>query len=158
MADPFWVGMLFPNSLPMHHPSSLVGRLTPIFFCLTLAGGVRAVATDDAGAAARFEQADTDHDGRISRDEFIAGVKNKKGWWPKGQSKANTGQNAATPEMFTALDTNRDGYLSRQELENGRQLRENRGDNAAGASATRDHRPPSSKEKIKQPDAGDDRH
>jgi hypothetical protein len=110
--------------------------LTFLFVCCP-----RGWSADDAGAAVRYEEADADHDGRVSRKEFLASVNNKKNWWPLGQKKANTGQNSATPEMFDALDVNRDGYLSKDEIENGRRLRENRGDNGAGASATRNNRP-----------------
>src|SRR4051812_973404 len=95
----------------------------------------------EPGANTRYEQADTDHDGRISREEFLTSVRNKGSWWVLGSERANTGQNSATPEMFDALDRNRDGYLTRDELENGRALRESRGDNSFGASGTRSVRP-----------------
>jgi hypothetical protein len=123
----------------------------------------------DAGAndTARYEQADADGDGRISRTEFIAGVRNKTNWWSLGDSTANTGQNAATPTMFEAMDRDRDGYLTKKELETGRRLRESRGDDGSGASRTRDVNPPGTPEsssdgmrrpedprRVNPPDAG----
>jgi hypothetical protein len=98
-------------------------------------------AEPEPGASARYEEADADRDGRISREEFINGIRNKRGWWSRGSERANTGQNSATPEMFTALDRDRDGFLSHEELESGRKLRESRGDNSFGASGTRSNRP-----------------
>src|SRR3954470_22910001 len=112
------------------------------FLAAPIIGSVPAYAAEpEPGADTRYEQADTDHDGRISREEFLTSVRNKGGWWILGSERANTGQNSATPEMFTALDRNRDGYLTREELENGRPLRESRGDNSFGASGSRSERP-----------------
>lgn len=105
------------------------------------ASGAQPPSEPEPGAAARYEQTDTDHDGRISREEFAAGVANKRGWWALGRERANTGQNSATPEMFAAIDRDRDGFLSMEELEAGRRLRESRGDNGFGASGSRSNRP-----------------
>ncbi|HEX2860939.1 MAG TPA: hypothetical protein VHN79_04840 [Lacunisphaera sp.] len=126
-------------------------RLTPLPAALVLslvlvAGATLQAANAGASDAVRYEQADSNGDGKISRQEFIAGVRNKTNWWSRGDSSASTGQNAATPEMFTALDRNRDGYLTPDELEAGRRLRESRGDDGAGASRSRDVNPPGSPE------------
>lgn len=112
--------------------------LVVVAFCLVMSAPA---AEPEPGAAARYEEADTDRDGRISREEFIAGIRNKRGWWAMGSERANTGQNSASPEMFTALDRNRDGFLTHEELEAGRRLRESRGDNNLGASGSRSNRP-----------------
>jgi EF hand domain-containing protein len=114
------------------------------FLLVTLTAASAADSKDDPGASSRYEEADTNRDGRISREEFLSGVKNKKDWWPSGQATANTGQNSATPGMFEALDRNKDGFLSKEELENGRRLREVRGDNGPGQSGTRSNRQKSS--------------
>jgi hypothetical protein len=98
-------------------------------------------AEPEPGSATRYEEADVDRDGRISREEFLAGVRNKRGWWAAGAERANTGQNSATPAMFEALDRDRDGFLTAEELEAGRRLRESRGDNSFGASGSRSNRP-----------------
>jgi hypothetical protein len=95
----------------------------------------------EPGAAARYEEADANGDGRLSREEFLAGIKNKRGWWAAGSERAQTGKNSATPEMFDAIDRDRDGFLTAVELENARALRESRGDNSFGASGTRSNRP-----------------
>src|SRR3954471_8473452 len=121
----------------MKTSSLILAVATPAIFGITAARA----AEPEPGASTRYEQADTDHDGRISREEFLTSVRNKGSWWVLGSERANTGQNSATPEMFDALDRNRDGYLTRDEMENGRALRESRGDNSFGASGTRSVRP-----------------
>jgi hypothetical protein len=121
------------------------------FLCLAAGGGLAgAPATPTAGrggdddATARYRKADTDGDGRISRAEFQASVRERKNYWAIGETAANTEQTSATPELFAALDRNGDGYLTKQELEDGRRLREQRGDNGSGASRTRQAHPPGS--------------
>ncbi len=94
----------------------------------------------------RYRKADADGDGRISRSEYLGSMKEKGAWWPMGEASARTGQNALTPEMFNALDRNRDGYLSTEEIESGRRLRESRGDDGSGASRSRDVNPPGTQE------------
>jgi hypothetical protein len=93
----------------------------------------------------RYDRLDADGDGRVSRTEFLGSIRDKKRWWQLGRRTANTDQNAATPEMFSALDRNRDGYLTNEELNSGQRLQESRGDNGEGASATRNVHPPGSK-------------
>lgn len=115
-----------------------------------LCRGAEGARPPEPGAASRYEEADTDHDGKISRAEFATGIRNKRGWWSLGTERANTGQNSATPEMFDALDRDRDGYLTRQELEQGRLLRETRGDNSFGASGSRSNRPAPSSQSASQ--------
>src|SRR3954468_23497224 len=121
----------------MKTSSLILAVAAPAIFGITAARA----AEPEPGASTRYEQADTDHDGRISREEFIASVRNKGSWWVLGGERANTGQNSANPEMFTAMDRNRDGYLTREEIEAGRSLRESRGDNSFGASGSRSNRP-----------------
>jgi hypothetical protein len=109
-----------------------------------LAGVPSALAADasNANANPRFDRLDQDGDGRISRAEFLGSVREKKHWWQKGKRTANTDQNSATPEMFTAMDRNADGYLSNDELNSSQRLQESRGDNGEGASRTRNVHPP----------------
>src|SRR3954467_638324 len=90
----------------------------PLPVLLILIAAPCAVAAEpEPGANTRYEQADVDHDGRISREEFLTSVRNRGAWWALGSERANTGQNSATPEMFTAPDRDRDGFLTREELE-----------------------------------------
>jgi hypothetical protein len=93
----------------------------------------------------RFDRLDADGDGRVSRAEFLGSVRDKKHWWQLGRRTADTDQNSATPDMFTALDRNRDGYLTNEELNSGQRLQESRGDNGEGASRTRNATPPGDK-------------
>jgi hypothetical protein len=91
-------------------------------------------AGPDAGQLAKI---DTDHDGRISRAEFLAsdakmtpldtnndGVVSadeqaaaakgqKKHWWSR---KDSSGAEMDQADVFAKLDTNKDGYLSAEEL------------------------------------------
>jgi hypothetical protein len=115
--------------------------LFPAILLSALAPAWLVAAEPEPGAATRYEEADADRDGRISREEFIAGIRNKRGWWVQGSERANTGQNSATPTMFEALDRDRDGFLSSKELAEGEQLRKSRGDNSHGASGSRSNRP-----------------
>ena len=120
------------------------------FLCQAVAPHVSAAVEPEPGAGTRYEQADTDHDGRISRVEFLVSIRNKGSWWRLGSERANTGMNSATPEMFTALDRNRDGFLTREELDAGRLLRETRGDNSFGASGSRSVRPAPASQPARQ--------
>jgi hypothetical protein len=90
----------------------------------------------------RFDRLDANGDGRISRQEYLGSVRDKKHWWQFGKQTANTDQNSATPEMFSALDRNADGYLTDDELNTGQLLEQTRGDNGEGASTTRNVHPP----------------
>jgi hypothetical protein len=86
----------------------------------------------NAPAAAEFDQLDADRDGKISRKEFTRFTPEKgqdRKWWRKSDRAAGeaTETNAHTPEMFTALDQNKDGLLSRDELANGQRLQDLRG-------------------------------
>lgn len=93
------------------------------------------ISADHAGIdAAQFKSMDADGDGRISRSEFAAyqnegstsaandtGKDEKKHWWNRKSADAKStdtgladGQNSL--ERFNLLDTNKDGFLSQQEL------------------------------------------
>lgn len=108
----------------------------------------------------RFDKLDADGDGRVSQDEYLGSIREKKHWWQFGKRTANTDQNSATPEMFQALDRNRDGYLTNDELNSGQRLQESRGDNGEGASTTRNVHPPgdpNSSQKTESETAADKR-
>jgi len=96
-----------------------------------------AAPTDNTSANPRFENLDANRDGLVSRSEFLGSIRDKKHWWQRGANTARTDQNHATPEVFEALDRDRDGYLTPRELADGRKLLESRGDNGPGASTTR---------------------
>jgi Ca2+-binding EF-hand superfamily protein len=70
----------------------------------------------DLADSPRFQRLDADGDGKVSRAEFLGSIRDKKHWWQLGRRAPSTEQNSATPEMFTELDRNRDGYLTNQEL------------------------------------------
>jgi Ca2+-binding EF-hand superfamily protein len=67
-------------------------------------------------ARERLMALDTDHDGKISKDEFAA-----RGAMMGHHRKGGAGEDANAPKpdggrMFTRLDTNNDGYLDTTEI------------------------------------------
>lgn len=114
-------------------------------------------AGDPAIANPRFAELDADHDGRLTQTEFLVSIRGKQQWWRRGESAARTEQNSATPEIFTALDRNRDHYVDAQEWEQGQQLLQSRGDDGEGASRTRNRTPPGDPERSQKSRAETDR-
>jgi len=66
--------------------------------------------------------------------------------WPLVKRTANTEQNSGTPEMFAAMDRDRDGFLTKEEIESADVCGSNGGDDGSGASRTRNVHPPGSPE------------
>jgi hypothetical protein len=62
-----------------------------------------------ARSQARMTALDTDHDGRISKDEFAARAARRGGSSPEGAKPDGS-------RMFARLDANSDGYLDTTEL------------------------------------------
>jgi Ca2+-binding EF-hand superfamily protein len=74
-----------------------------------------------AGARARLMALDTDHDGRISKDEMAAGGGMMGRRAAAGASSAGGGNGTDAPRrdpsrMFERMDTNNDGYLDAAEI------------------------------------------
>ena len=93
-----------------------------IAFSLLAFAGASAYANDTSkhkgatGASLDFNKADTNHDGKLSRQEFDAAVKSAGG---AKSSAASGGSSASTTQRwdFAKADTNHDGSLSRQEFD-----------------------------------------
>lgn len=85
---------------------------------LLLAAPSVIAADDQKDPAAKFQSIDTDGDGRISQSEFTSAKREKKHWWNRS-STADSASAQKSPELFTQLDANRDGFLSSQEFEAG---------------------------------------
>jgi hypothetical protein len=73
-----------------------------------------AFAGDDKDVAKKFQKMDADGDGRISSAEYVSVKAEKQHWWNRSNNSAES--SAHTPEQFSALDSDKDGFLSATEL------------------------------------------
>ncbi|HEY3075956.1 MAG TPA: EF-hand domain-containing protein [Burkholderiales bacterium] len=90
-------------------------------------------STSSSTQALDFSKADTNHDGKLSRQEFDAAVKGAGS--AKGASGASGGSAASASSRwdFGKADTNHDGSLSRQEFD---AMMKTSGSSAASGSTT----------------------
>jgi hypothetical protein len=109
---------------------------------------LHAVEAKERPESPRFDRLDADGDGKVSREEYLGSVRDKKHWWQRGERKANVGQNTPTPTLFETLDRDRNGYLTQNELDAGHDLHGERGDSngeEGGSATTRSEPAPESK-------------
>src|SRR3954470_1327376 len=67
-----------------------------------------------ASSTAAFDKADQNHDGKLTREEFDAAVKNAGG--PKSSSSATGSSTSSSSSWdFSSADKDHDGHVSRQE-------------------------------------------
>ena len=87
----------------------------PWLLAFSLAAFAAAPAyADETSTTAAFDKADQNHDGKLSRQEYDAAVKNVGG--PKSSSSATGGSASSSSSWdFSNADKNHDGYVSRQE-------------------------------------------
>ena len=82
----------------------------------------RAAVVRQERAGARFERLDTDNDGKLSREEFVAMAERGAGR-PRGERGPVqiADVRARADQAFTRLDTDSDGFLSVEERRAGRE-------------------------------------
>lgn len=85
----------------MSHTMRILGLA--VVMTVMLAAGTAAAETPEARRETRFEVIDTDHDGRISRDEFMADAR------------------VRAERVFRRLDVYHDGFLTGDELQKARE-------------------------------------
>src|ERR1051325_37322 len=66
-----------------------------------------------------FSKADTNHDGKLSRAEWDAAMKQSNKSAASGGTSGGSSASAGSKLDFSKLDTNHDGSLSRQEFDAG---------------------------------------
>ncbi|HEY3327838.1 MAG TPA: EF-hand domain-containing protein [Novimethylophilus sp.] len=81
-----------------------IGMLLGIALLLAMQGVAWAEHERDGGHENMMEQADTNHDGKVSHDEFKAAHEKRM------------------EEMFKKLDANGDGFIDKDEMRKGREM------------------------------------